>query len=187
MTLDPKEAAASLSDIDSVEQRTREALVYERSSDMLILWGVVVACGYVLTYALPGYSNTAWLVLTAAGVGGGLLIRRWRKEAQRGHPTLGQRLFYAQLVLIAYGALLMLLLWPVITYRQIGAFWPVFVMFGHVLAGLWLGRFFIYLGITVTALVVAGYFWVGAWYPLWLAVVVGGGLIAAGLWLRRLG
>jgi hypothetical protein len=187
MTVDPKEAAASLSDIHSVEQRTREALVYERSSDMLILWGVLVACGYLCAYLLPRYSDIAWLVLTAAGVGGGLLIRRWRKEAQRGHRTLGQRLFYAQLVLLAYGALLLLLLWPVITYRQIGAFWPILVMFGHVLAGLWLGRFFIYLGVAVTALIVAVYFWSGAWYPLWMAAVVGGGLIAAGLWLRRLG
>ena len=50
------------------------------------------------------------------------------------------------------------------------------------LAGLRLGRFFIYLGITVTALTVAGYLWSDDRYPLWLAAVVGGGL-----WLRRLG
>lgn len=186
MTLDPNEAAASLSEIDSVEQRTREALVYERSSDMLIMWGALVGCGYVLTYLEPRYVNITWLVLTAVGVGGGLLIRRWRKETQRGR-TLGQRLFYAQLALIAYGFVLMLLLWPAISYRQIGAFWPILVMFGHVLAGLWLGRFFIYLGLSVTALIVAGYFGAGDWYPLWMAAVVGGGLIAAGLWLRRLG
>jgi hypothetical protein len=55
-----------------------------------------------------------------------------------------------------------------------------------VLAGLRLGRFFIYLGITlgitVTALTVAGYLWSDDRYPLWLAAVVGGGL-----WLRRRG
>jgi hypothetical protein len=59
-------------------------------------------------------------------------------------------------------------------------------MFCYVLAGLWLGSFFIAVGVSVTALTVIGYVWTGAWYPLWLAATVGGGLIVSGVWLRRL-
>jgi hypothetical protein len=186
MTLDPNEAAASLSEIASIEQRTREALIYTHSSAMLILWGVIVACGYVFSYRQPVHSDAGWIVATVVGVVGGFVLRRRRGETQRGRQ-IGQRLAYAQLVLIAYGFVLLVPLWPVIGNREMATFWPSLVMFGHVLAGLWLGRFFIYLGVGVTALILAGYFWAGAWYSLWLAAVVGGGLIAAGAWLRRLG
>jgi len=186
MTVDPKEAAASLSDIASVEQRTRETLIYDRSSAMLILWGVVVACGYLFSYFEPPLANVGWIVVTVAGIGGGFAIRLRRGETGRAR-SIGQLLAFAQLVLIAYGFALLVPFWPAIGPRQMSTFWPTLVMFGHVLAGLWLGRFFIYLGISVTALILAGYFWSGGWYPLWLAGVVGGGLVAAGLWLRRMG
>jgi hypothetical protein len=116
-----------------------------------------------------------------ASVGAGFAIRVWQSDAPRGR-SLGRLLTYAQLVLIGYGLVRMLLLRPSLSYRRVQAFWPTLVIFGHVLAGLWLGRFFIYLGIAVTALTVAGYFWSDDWYPLRLAAVVGGGL-----WLRRLG
>jgi hypothetical protein len=42
---------------------------------------------------------------------------------------------------------LILLLGPSLSYRRVRAFWPTLAIFGHVLAGLWLGRFFIYLAI----------------------------------------
>jgi hypothetical protein len=186
MTVDPKEAAASLSDIANVEQRTRETLVYARSSAILTLWGVLVAGAYVFSYLQPPHATTGWLIATVAGIVGGFVIRIRRGETTRGR-TIGQLLAYAQLVLIGYGVLLLLPLWPIISYSQQATFWPTLVMFGHVLAGLWLGRFFIYLGVTVTALILGGYYWAGDWYPLWLAAVVGGGLVAAGLWLRRMG
>jgi hypothetical protein len=79
-------------------------------------------------------------------------------------------------------AVLMLLLGPSLSYRRVRAFRPTLAIVGHVPAGRWLGRFFIFLAITVTALTVAGYFWSDDWYPLWLAAVVG-----CGRWLRRLG
>ena len=83
-------------------------------------------------------------------------------------------------------AMLIWMLGP-LTHRQLGAFWPSLVMFCHVLMGLWLGAFYIVVGITATVLILAGYFWAGEWYPLWLAATVGGGLFASGLWLRRQG
>jgi hypothetical protein len=60
-------------------------------------------------------------------------------------------------------------------------------MLGIVIAGLWLGRFFMLCGLSVTALSVLGFFWAGDWFDLWMAVANGGGLIACGLALRRMG
>ena len=41
------------------------------------------------------------------------------------------------------------------------------------------------IGLGLTALVLAGYVWSGAAFPLWLAAVSGGGFILCGLWMRR--
>ena len=41
------------------------------------------------------------------------------------------------------------------------------------------------IGLGLTALILAGYLWSGAAFPLWLAAVSGGGFILCGLWMRR--
>ena len=57
-------------------------------------------------------------------------------------------------------------------------------MFGYAVAGLWLGRAFVVIGLLITALTVVGYLWSGAWFDLYLALVAGGGLALCGLWMR---
>jgi hypothetical protein len=183
MTLDRDEAAASLSDIASVERRTRETVVYARSSTILILWGVLCVLGYVFQYVDPHDARSAWIAAGVLGVTGTFAAGQWRRGSER--RSLAQPMFYAQLALIGYGLVLLVLLWPV-DARQLSAFWPTLIMLGFVLMGLWLGRFFILCGLAVTALTLVGYFWSGAWFPLWMAVIDGGGLLAGGLWLRRL-
>jgi hypothetical protein len=69
--------------------------------------------------------------------------------------------------------------------RESNAFWPMLFMFGYALAGLWLGRAFTGLGIGVALLTFAGYLLVETGFDLYLAVVDGGGMILAGLWMRR--
>lgn len=183
MTLDRDEAAASLSDIASVERRTREAVVYARSSAVLILWGVLCVLGYGFQYFRPHEARPAWITVGILGFVGTFVSGHWRRSHHR--STITQPLLYAQLALVGYGLILLVLLWPVAP-RQLSAFWPTLIMLGFVLMGLWLGRFFILCGLAVTALTLAGYFWSGAWFPLWMTVVNGGGLLAGGLWLRRL-
>jgi len=38
---------------------------------------------------------------------------------------------------------------------------------------------------SLTGLILAGYFWSGEWFNLWLAIVNGGGFVLCGLWMRR--
>jgi hypothetical protein len=65
------------------------------------------------------------------------------------------------------------------------AFWPTLFMLGYTLAGLWFGLAFTALGLVLTALILAGYFWSGEWFSLWLAIFNGGGLILCGVLMRR--
>lgn len=184
MSIDPKEAAAALSDVAHVERRTHQAFTYEHSSRQFLLWGVLVACGYVVTFLAPEHAGAGWIAVMVVGLGGSFALRVWSGLPHSRDSRLGRRLGYGQLALISYGFVLLWLLWP-LTPRQLDAFWPTLVMFCHVLAGLWLGVFYIIVGVGGTVLIVIGYVWAGEWYPLWLAVAVGGGLIASGLWLRR--
>jgi hypothetical protein len=184
MTLKPDDAAASLSEIAAVEQRTRQTLAYARSSTAFILWGTLVAIGYAFGHFFPHWARIAWLVWFAIGFAScAVLVMRRPRRATTGRLDL--RLLYAQLVLYAYGWVFVALLAP--TPRQLGVFWPNVFMLGIVIAGLWLGRFFVVCGLSVTALSALGFFWAGDLFELWMAAVNGGGLIACGLALRRMG
>jgi hypothetical protein len=183
MTIDRVAAAASLNDVAAIERRTREALAYARGSVITTLWGVLSVIGYVFAYFRPEMARPTWLALFAAGFAATVLIVRRRARVTTG-STIGEQMIRSQLALFSYGFVLLLMLWP-LDARQVAAFWPTLIMLGIVLMGIWLGRFFIVLGLSVTALTVIGYFGSGDWFPLWMAAANGGGLIAAGWWLRR--
>jgi hypothetical protein len=50
----------------------------------------------------------------------------------------------------------------------------------YTIVGLWVGAAFFPIGLGITALTLVGYFFVGAWFDLWMAVVNGGGLVLGG-------
>ena len=60
MSIDPREATASLNDIADVERRTRQAIFYFGSSTIFVMWGLLVACGYALGDANVGYVANGW-------------------------------------------------------------------------------------------------------------------------------
>jgi hypothetical protein len=184
MTLDPKEAAASLGDIEAVERRTRETLFYFGNSPVLILWGVLYVAGYLLTWFRPQLSLYGWLIVDLIGVAGTYAVV-WPRISPAQRRAHGWRWAGTFIALFVFGEILMVEMWPVTT-RSVLVFWPTLVMFGYVLAGIWLGRFYIYFGVVEVALILLGYFLAGAWLAPWMAVAVGGGFLAGGLWLRRL-
>jgi FtsH-binding integral membrane protein len=187
MDVDRESAAASLSDVELAERRTFKAVVYGRSGSILILWGMATAAGYVATQYRPAWADYIWPIVWCAGFGGMfVLLGRGRRSLDGSHRALQWRLVTAQAALLVFGLLTTWLLAP-LDGRQLNAFWPLLFMLGYVLAGLWVGPFFILCGIGVAALTVAGYWLSGSWFPLWMAAVNGGALIIGGLWLRRAG
>jgi Kef-type K+ transport system membrane component KefB len=185
MTSEQQSAAASLSEIARVERRTREAVIYGGASAVLIMWGVLTAASYVFGHFQPHHAGIAWLVMDATGIVGSAFIVLGRAVTPD-HRIWAWRLICAQLVLILYGAIWVVLLGP-FDGRRLDAFWPILFMLGYVMAGIWVGRFFIICGAIVTALTVAGYLWSGPWFQLWMAAIEGTALISGGLWLRRVG
>jgi hypothetical protein len=52
-SIDPKEAASALSDIESVVRRVRQSTVYNLASLMLIMWGVLIFAGNIISFLWP--------------------------------------------------------------------------------------------------------------------------------------
>ncbi len=178
--------AAALDDIARAERRTFEAMVYAISSSILILWGVLTAAGYIFGHFQPQRAAWGWVTVHISGLTGMIiLLSRSLRSAEKDSASKVRRAAGAQIALMAFGVIWIILLGP-FTPRQLNAFWPTLFMLGYVVAGLWVGRFFLYCGIIVTALTLGGYAWSGPWFGLWMAVVNGAALILGGLWLRRI-
>jgi hypothetical protein len=135
MTIESREALASLQDIAEVEKRTREAMFYSGCSMIFILWGVLVACGYGLSYWQPGWTRTGWLAISIAGCALTALIVATRLRS-RPAEARDWRLIWALAALMVYGAGWSWVLGPVIPRHLIYAFQPSLVMLGMILAGL---------------------------------------------------
>ncbi|MGD0108169.1 MAG: hypothetical protein ABSC06_29660 [Rhodopila sp.] len=187
MTLDRESAVTSLTAIEHAERRTSQAIFYGIASSFLILWGGVTAAGYLLGQAWPRHAGTVWPVLMVIGYAVTVAMTRRNRTGLTGRQmTLGWRLICAQFALIGFGVCVVTTLGP-FSGRQLDAFWPLLFMLGYVLAGIWVGRFFVLSGVAIAGLTIGGFWWSGPWFPLWMALVNGGGLLLGGFWLRRQG
>jgi hypothetical protein len=186
MTIDPRDAAASLRHVATVEQRTREAMFYAGSSMIFIVWGLLVACGYGLTELSPRSAGITWLAVPAVGCAATVLIIAVRMRA-RSCETRDWRLVWAMTALSIYGATWSYVLVPIVPRPMIYAFQPSLFLLGMILAGLWLGRFFVVLGGVGIMLILIGFLQAEPWMRMWMAVIQSGTLILGGVWLHRNG
>jgi hypothetical protein len=180
--IDARQAAQALSEIDGVVRQVRQSRIYDIASLMLIMWGALVFVGNVGTYVWPRTAGYLWVAVNAAGVAGSFAISAFRHN-RTGARTFDLRMLMALLLFFAFGYLSCVLghFGP----RELGAFWPIYFMLVYTIVGLWVGPAFVAIGLGITALTLVAYFFVGAWFDLWMAVVNGGGLLLGGLWMRR--
>ena len=97
------------------------------------------------------------------------------------------RIIWAMVALMVFGAGWSYVLGPVIPRHLIYAFQPSLVMLGMILAGLWVGRFFVTLGLAGLALILIGETQSEPWLRVWMAVAQSGTLVLGGVWLHRHG
>jgi hypothetical protein len=182
-SIDSKDAASALNEINQIARRVRQSRIYNLTSLMLIMWGVLVFAGHIVAYVLPRSALLSWLAVAILGIAGSFAISA-STRARTGVRTFDARFFTAFLLFLGFGYL-----WTLgvgqFTPRQLDTFWPMYFMLVYTIVGLWFGRAFVAIGLGVTALTLIGYFFIGDWFHLWMAVVNGGGLILGGLWMRR--
>jgi hypothetical protein len=178
-----KEASEALAEINDIVQRVRQSRIYYLSSLIMVLWGVLVFAGNVATWLSPRYGGYIWITVDIAGVVG-LFAISVLTYSRMGVRTFDVRMLVTFLLFFAFGHFCSNVLGH-FTPRQQGAFWPIYFMLFYTIAGLWFGYAFVAIGVGITALTLVGYFYIGEAFPLWMAVVNGGGLILGGLWMRR--
>ena len=183
MSIERQEAAAALSDIEDIVRRVRQSRIYDLASLMLIMWGALVFAGNIGSFLWPRMAGYIWLAVNVAGIAGSFAISAFG-HARTGIRSFDGRTLAALLLFFAFGYFCCGVLGH-FTPRQLGVFWAVYFMLVYTIAGLWVGRAFVAIGLSITALTLIGYFFVGGWFEPWMAVVNGGGLILGGLWMRR--
>src|SRR5262249_10698450 len=155
---------ATLDDIAAVAAAVRQSLTYRVASSALIWWGGLVAAGNIASQLAPRSAGLTWIVLNVVGlVRTAVLVLN--ANAAAGTPG-DPRPFLALALLYGFG-----ILWAHLIGkfggRELCAFWPTLFMFGYCLAGLWLGRAFVALGLAITALTVAGYLLIDGWFNIY--------------------
>ena len=103
MSIEQENAAASLSDVDRVEKRTRELVRYSFAATYQLLWGVLVAVGYVAQYLHPLWGVYIWAAVIALGLFGGLAFRLQRARGTGRPPDY--RWVRGQVAVVAFGIL----------------------------------------------------------------------------------
>jgi len=180
--IDSREASEALADIDDMVRRVRQSRIYDLASQLMVMWGVLVVAGYLITWLVPQYAVIGWVAVYVIGIGG------WGAFSAINQPKSGVRTFdlkflYALAMIIIFGVFCCI--FGHFGPRQLSTFWPIYFMLFYAIAGLWFGYAFIAIGLAVTALTLVGYVYLGGAFNLWMAFVNGGGLILGGLWMRR--
>lgn len=180
MSISPNEAKAMLADIDGVVANVKQSRVYRIASGILIMWGALVICGDLLALVAGRWTGYSWIAVDLIG----FAAMTWMFTRSPRDFAFPWRYVEALALLVAFG-----FVWSValggMRARELEAFWPTLFLFGYALAGLWFGRLFTIIGCGLAMLVVAGYFWSGPYFNLYLAAVNGGGFILCGYAMRR--
>jgi hypothetical protein len=182
--IDSQQASAALNDINDVVRRVRQSQIYQISSLIIMMWGVLVFAAYIANYSWPPQGYTIWTVTNLIGVAVTIamgILSNVRSGA-RAFPT---RSLITLLLIGAFGVFCSVVLGH-FGPRQMIAFWALYGMLFYAIAGLWFGYAFIVIAVCTGTLTLIGYYCIGAAFLLWMAVVHGGGLVFGGVWMRRI-
>ena len=176
------EAATLLDDVERVLARTRRAVVAAHVADHLIIWGLAWIVGFGATYATPWPQGWLWAIVASTGAVLSALVglRSRHSIESRDRP----RIFWFLGILALFGVVWAALLHP-FNMRHFGAYIGTLFMFAYVAGGLWFGRFFVVLGVGVTAVALLGALLMPAYLDLLMAAAGGGALLISGLHIRR--
>jgi len=180
MTLSPDEAAQALNEIEAAEARSRTAYGYLLGGSYLILWGVIWVFCYSLVDFWPREVQNIWLVGSAIGILGSVVLGRSRRERER----RGWRAFVPATGYVVFAFAVLSILHPP-SVEAVSVVVALVVALAQVQIGVQRGDRITIIGVAVAALTLAGYAWIPMHFHLYMAIVGGGSLILAGFWLRQ--
>ena len=186
MTLSQTEAADALATIEATAARTKQLSGYRKASPFLILWGAIWACGFSVDDLAPQIARISWLALDLLGFLGtfGLIVMGRHRMRERISNGFAWRALAITMISLMFGFATFMLLRPRDAMAGM-AFAGLLTGTIYAMIGIFVGSRWLITGLGLLALTFLGYFALSAHYGLWMAWICGGGLILAGLWLRR--
>ena len=182
----PDEAREALELIQKTTRQMRRTIAQGGAPYYLILWGAIWILGFGISYLLGPDSRmagTVWMALSTLGILTSFGIG-W-KLSQRVRSPQARRIGMLWIFWIVYGILIVTFAKPQ-SADQMSLLICLLVMMAYVTSGVFYrSRFLIGLGLAITALVVVGYLVVPKLFDLWMAILGGGSLMAAGVYILR--
>jgi hypothetical protein len=184
------QAQAALDLIRETQNRLHKAIAEGYTSGLLILWGTIWLVGFLSLHTLGGpRGGLVFSILDGIGLLATVFIIRQapHKKAIRSpqDAKLLGPVWGLWIALALYGAVWLFLMKPQ-TGLQIGVFLCTLSMFAYVVMGLWFkSTFMVWLGLGVTAVTLTGYYFLPAYFYLWMAIVGSSTLIGTGLYIRK--
>ncbi len=189
MSISRQEASAALDSIHAAGAVVTQRRLYAYVAPFLILWGLIWAVCNSLSQFWPQWAAYAWIAGNVTGVIAtvwlGVRTAKCERETGTESRTRGRRFGLLGMTIICYYIAMFVVLAPM-TGRRIGAFISLFWTLAYMAAGAWIGMRLFTIGLIGTIGIVLSYLYAGQYFPLAMAVVGGGTLIAGGLWLRKL-
>jgi hypothetical protein len=186
MNVSPDEAEEALAAIQKMTQKTRRSIASSGAYIYLIITGAVWMVGFLSTQFLPGETAVAvWVGTSLLGSAAAVLLGN-RKDRRVRSPSVAayaRRIGLFWFLLVMYAAAVIAVARPT-DGKQVTMLVILFTMIGQLSMGLLLTFSATWWALPITALALAGYFLLPDYFYLWMAVMVGGGMIALGLYIR---
>ncbi len=100
--INSREASEALADINDMVHRVRQSRIYDLASRMMIMWGVLTAAGYLVTYARPHYACFGWTAVYVIGIAGWAWLSGVNRQ-RTGISTFGEKFLLAFAMLFEFG------------------------------------------------------------------------------------
>jgi len=155
MNVSQDDARASLSTIRDARIQTQRAAISTYASPMMILWGTLWIIAFIATHLYIEHGQHIFTAMNVVGIAVSAII------------------FYQLFLLAPFSGM------------QCNAFISTAGMFACVVMGLWFkSTFMIVLGLVMTGVTLVGFYLLTSCYCLWMAMMGGGSLLGAGLYIR---
>jgi hypothetical protein len=186
MNISPTEAEEALGAIQKMMQKTRHSVASSGAYIFLIITGMIWLVGFLANQFLSGAIVAyIWIGMSLLGSALSVLLGTRMGRRVRGPATAGyaKRLGVFWLILVCYGIAAIAIARPT-DGKQLTMLIILFIMIGQLAMSLLLSFSAVWWALPFTALALVGYFLLPDIFYLWMAILVGGGMIALGLYIR---
>ena len=186
MNISSTEAEEALAAIQTIAQKTRHSIAGGGTYITLIVTGIIWLVGFLSTQFLTGEIVTQiWIGMSLFGIALSIPLGVQMSKRVRNPSTvpMAKRIGLFWLFLVFYAIAAIAIARPT-DGKQVTMFVILFIMIGQLAMGLLLSFASVWWALPITALALVGYFLLPGFFYLWMGVLVGGGMIALGLYIR---